>query len=308
MRYFSITIAVLLLYGCDKNETYIPPPPSYFLLLPQSKSTWSDHIEKGFLAGCEQLQMECKAQRYGKNDAESISQAVLDMGDPKDAPVCIAFDEQDAIKKTMDLLSLKGRTAITVGVDDSNAFRAGHVGADVKKLATQIANRSQALSPEANRILFTFGSSPIDQKMLEASVFRESDRWQKYRPRNKSLADVTAEDYTWCDLVVPVGEDALKKAVESSASRIIPTDPTDGALALLKSGRSPIVVANNYFDIGVRASRIAREHFVYGRISKAILPIPPKEIDVSSLPNYLENRFKPPALTPSVKPKKSAPK
>jgi hypothetical protein len=243
--------------------------------------------------------MECSIKRFGDLTAPQLAEKTLEMGDPLKAAICIAFESPELIKETLDLLSLENRVVITVGTDDSSAYRVGHVGADAKKLAAQVAIRSQALDPPAKRILYLLGNSPIDREMLEASAFRESDQWQKYRPRTKAVGDVTDEDFDWCDLVVAVGEDALDKAIASSVERIIPTDPAQKALDLLKPGRAPTVITNNYFDIGLRASRIARERFIVGSIQTPILSIPPKEVDSQSMQYYLDTRFRVPEIRPS---------
>jgi hypothetical protein len=282
--------------GCGNNRTYIPPPPRYVFALPAKQSVWLDHVQRGFIAGCEQLQMECISVKYANGNADAIVKAVLDQGDAKGAPATIVFEDAALIKPVTDALSLKSKQAILVGLDDSAAHRLGHVGPDAKRLAALVAIRSQVLEPRATRILYVLGDTPTDPKMLEASAFRESDGWRKYRPRVKSSADVTDADFAWCDLVVPLGEDAQAKAIASSARRIIPTEPTEASLSLLKSGRAKYVIAQNYFDIGLRASRIAREQAVYKSIGNPILPISPKEVDASSVELYLETRFKVPAI------------
>lgn len=292
----AVPLFLFALCGCANETTHIPPPPVYVLALPEKQATWVEHLEKGFLAGCEQLQMDCKAVRYKGGGAEPIAAAVLDQGDTKGAPPSIAFESPELIKQVTDSLSLKGAQAILVGADDSSAYRLGHVGPDAKRLATLVARRSQTLDPPARRILYVLGSGPVDLNMLEASVFRESDQWRKYRPRLKPLTEVTDADFQWCDLVVPIGEDAQSKAIASSVTRIFPTEPNDSSLELLKSGRAAFVIANNYFDIGLRASRIAREQAVYGRIARPILPIAPKEIDSTSLQLYMETRFRVPEI------------
>ena len=302
MRFGLAALALATAFGCAQNDTYIPPPAAYFLLMPESKSVWAKHIEQGFLAGCDQLEMECKVSRYASAEPKSIVKAALDMGDTKGGPICIVFEKPDPIMQTLDLLSVENRSVITVGADDSNAYRMGHVGPDAKMLASRVAARAQRLNPPARKILYLFSSSPVDLKMLEAGAFRESNKWENYRLRTKTLEEVTAADYAWCDLVVPVGEEALARAIASPAKRIVPTDPTDEALALLKTDRCNIVITNNYFDVGLRASRIAREQFVYGRIEKPILPIAPKEVDVESVKWYMDTRFSVPKVVPSEAP------
>jgi hypothetical protein len=296
----------LIVLGCDKNETYIPPPPTYFLLIPESHAIWAKHIEKGFLAGCEQLQMECKVSHYKMTTPAALARAAVDLGDPKDAPICIVFQKPSDVSDTCDLLSLEDRQAITIGADDSNAFRLGHVGVDAKKLAAQVAARAAGMKPKATRLLYLFGDALIDFKAAEAAAFRESAEWSRYRLRTKLLSEVTEEDFQWADLVIAFGEDALSKAAKSASERIVPVDPSDAALDRLNSGRAPIIIGANYFDIGFRASRIAREQFLNGRIARPILPIAPKEVDKESLDWYLEKRFEIPAIKPSPPAKKKS--
>jgi hypothetical protein len=293
---WALPLIALGLLGCNDSTTPIPPTPQYLFFLPESDATWVKHAEQGFMAGCEQARMECRAVRYGKVDGAALAEAIVNEGDTKGAPVSIAFTEPKEIRAVTDALSLENRIAITVGADDSEAYRVGHVGPDAKRLAALVAIRSQALESPARRILYVVGSSPVDMKMLDAAAFRESNHWQKYRPRVKGLSDVTDEDFDWCDLVVPIGEDAQAKAVASDVSRIFPTEPNDQSMELLRSGRAPHVIANNYFDIGLRASRIARERAVYKTIADPVLLIHPKEVDKQSLPVYLETRFNVPPL------------
>ncbi|MEO7454169.1 MAG: hypothetical protein ABIV13_05335 [Fimbriimonadales bacterium] len=301
MRWLLL-IGIVTFFGCAKEKTYIPPAPTYFLVLPDKPTIWVEHVEKGFLAGCEQLQMECAVKKYGDLAPPALAEFVVAMGDPRKAAITIAFESPEKIKETLDLLSLKDRSAITIGTDDSTAYRLGHVGADAKKLASLLAIRSQSMDPPAKRILLLFGSAPINREMLEASVFRESNKWETFRPRSKTVTEVTEEDFSWCDLVVPIGEDALDKAIASKGTRIIPTDPSQKTLDLLDAERVPTVITNNYFDIGLRASRIAREKFVYGQIQTPILAIQPKEVDRESMQYYLDTRFRVPAITPSKPP------
>ena len=295
MRWLLL-IGIVAAVGCGKQGTYIPPPPRYVIVLPDKQSVWIEHAEHGFMAGCEQLQMECVAAKYSAGTTEAIVQAVLDLGDTKGAPATIAFEDPKLIKPVTDALSLKSRQVILVGHDDSGAHRRGYVGPDAKRLAALVAIRSQTLEPPATRILYILGSAPLDPNMLEASAFRESAAWRKYRPRVKKLADVTDADFAWCDLVVPIGEDAQARATASSVKRIIPTEPTEASISLLKSGKAQYVIANNYFDIGLRASRLAREQAVYKSIADPILPIAPKEVDSQSVKLYLETRFKVPPI------------
>jgi hypothetical protein len=303
MKRLLIAPLALLVLGCDKNETYIPPPPTYFLLLPESRAIWASHIEQGFLAGCEQLQMECRVSHYSDATPKALADLAIGLGDPKDAPLCIVFQKPDGVAETLDLLSLEQRKAITVGVDVATAFRLGHVGVDAKKLAALVAARAAGLEPRATKLLYLFGGAPIDFKAVEAAAFRESDNWSRYRLRTKLLSEVTDEDFAWADVVIPFGEDALARA-EKSSVRIIPVDPSDKAIELLKSGRAPIIIGVNYFDIGFRASRIAREQFLNGRIARPILPIAPKEVDTESLSWYLDKRFEIPPIKASPPAKK----
>ncbi|MDQ2985331.1 MAG: hypothetical protein M3R13_01255 [Armatimonadota bacterium] len=306
MRFICL-LPVLLLLACAKDDTYIPPPPTYFLVIPDSKTIWAEHIEKGFTAGCKQMDMAFEVVKYTDADPQKLTKLITEMGDSKGAPACIVFNQTDGISKTLDALSLKEIKAITIGRDDSNAFRLGHVGANVKKLASLVATRSKQITPPARKLLYLFGGAPVDRQALEAAAFRESDNWNHYRLRTKSLSEITPQDFEWCDVVIPVGEDALAKAIQSPARHIIPTDPTDEAFALLKDGRAPIVIGSNYFDIGFRASRIAREQFVYKAIASPILPITPKEVDKESLAGYMKSRFNIPPIQRSKPAKKSKP-
>jgi hypothetical protein len=224
----------------------------------------------------------------------------MSIADSKGAPVCIVFDDSEIISRTLDLMSVENRMAITVGIDDSVSYRAGHVGMDAKKMARLIATRAKTLQPSARRILYLFGDALVDFKGLEAAAFRESNDWEAYRLRTKLMSEVTDADFEWCDLVVPFGEDALKRAIASSATRIFPTDPVDASIELLKSGRAPFMISENYFDIGFRTSRIAREQFVYKGITNPILPISPREVDKGSIDWYLKKRFDIPALNPGA--------
>ncbi len=300
MRISLLFSLFVILTGCSGRKPDVPPPANYILVIPKTDAVWAEHIRRGFEAGCEQLNMNCTVGVYDSDDPTAISKYAMGVEDSKGAPVCIVFSNKEIISRTLDLMSVENRMAITVGRDDSVSYRAGHVGMDTKKMANLIAARAKSLQPPARRILYLFGDALVDFQGLEAAAFRESGDWQAYRLRTKLMSEVTDADFEWCDLVVPFGEDALKRATASSAERIFPTDPVDASIELVKSGRAPFMVAMNYFDVGFRASRIAREQFVYKAITDPIIPISPREVDKTSIDWYLKKRFDIPALNPAA--------
>lgn len=297
---FILLFLLFVCIACNDRKPDVPPPATYILVVPKTDAVWAKHIQQGFDAGCKQLNMDCKFGVYEGEDPTAISKYAMGVADSKGAPVSIVFNNKEIISRTLDLMSVENRKGITIGRDDSVSFRAGHVGMDAKKMAGIIATRAKTLEPAAKRILYLIGDALIDRQALEASAFRESNNWQAYKLRTKLMSEITDADFAWCDLVVPFGEDALAKAVTSSATRIFPTDPVDQSIELIKSGRAPFMIAENYFDVGFRASRIAREQFVYKAITDPILPIAPREVDKESIDWYLKKRFDIPALNPGA--------
>lgn len=300
MRRLPFALLLVVGVGCAKHKVDIPPPANYILALPKTDAVWAEQIKSGFEAGCKQLSMNCKFGVYDSDDPTSIAKSVMAISDSAGAPICIVFENEKVIRETLDQLSLASREAITLGRDDSVGFRIGYVGMDAKVIAKNVATRAKNLRSPARRILYLFGDALVDFKALEAAAFRESDDWNAYQLRTKLMSEVTDEDLGWCDLVVPFGEDALKRATDSGAKMIFPTDPTDASLELVKSGRAPFMVADDYFGIGFRASRIARERFVYGGITNPIVLISPREVDKGSVNWYLDKRFDIPDINPAV--------
>jgi len=294
-----LLLLLILAAGCSNQKIDVPPPANYILVIPKTNSVWAEHIRRGFEAGCKQLNMNCTFGAYEGDDPVVIAKTAMGLADSEGAPISMVFSKQELIAPTLDKMSVENRMAIAVGMDNSVAFRAGYVGMDAKKMANLIASRAKGLNPPAKRILYLMGDGLIDFQALQAAAFRESNDWAAYRLRTKHMSEVSDEDFEWSDLVVPFGEDALAKSIASSTRRIFPTDPVDASIELIKSGRAPFMIAENYFDVGFRASRIAREQFVYKAITDPIILVSPREVDKDSIDWYLKQRFVIPAVNPS---------
>ncbi|MBA3727066.1 MAG: hypothetical protein H0W86_11630 [Armatimonadetes bacterium] len=82
---------------------------------------------------------------------------------------------------------------------------------------------------------------------------------------------------------------------------MMPVDGSEAALDLVRSDTVPMAFIPNYYQMGLRAARIAREDFVYGAIPNAIISMKYKEVVKETVKWHLEDRYR---SAPSVAKKK----
>jgi hypothetical protein len=293
-------IAFLCVAGCRHSAT-IPQTPTYNLLIPQGREQWKHEIRSGFLACAAQFNMTASITECDGSDALAISSATAKITDSKGAPVCVVFTQDQAVVPVVERLRTKRMLSITIGEDDANSMREGHCGDAPSTMAYLWSVRFAQMNPRPKRVLLLIGDVPLNKAGITSALYKRSANWTVFALRTKNLGEASAEDYEWADLVTPVGEDAVAAALTNTRDKaIFPVDSSQVTLSAVQSGRITNAFAPNYFQMGYRAARIARERFIQGDIVNNSIAIPYREIDKSLLPGYMRSRYDVPAAVSRV--------
>ena len=295
----ALFCALIVLGGCNAGMK-VPDPPVCEMIIPKSDLQWQREMRNGFIAGAEEFGLEVIIKEYVESSAEAILRVSEEMPDSKDTPICIVFKSPEPIAKVIDALLDKGIYTLTVGEDDSAAPRVGHSGNSTRRLAYLWKIRAYQFDPKPKRVLLLVGDVPVKRDRLTGLIYERSDDWKAFKLRERSVYEVVAEDFEWADLVTPVGEDAARLCVENGVERMLPLDGSDFTLSLIQEGRVPIAIAPNYFQLGFRAARLAREWHIKGGLSRPIVLMRCVEVDADTIEDFKKKRYKLPPVARKV--------
>ncbi|HWP31415.1 MAG TPA: hypothetical protein VNK96_06815 [Fimbriimonadales bacterium] len=285
-----------LLIGCGR-EIGPKQPPIYGLVIPAGNEQWKKEIKDGFQFAAREFHVNYIIREYEETNPSSIISAALSIPKTERTPICIVFLRREPIASVASALSKNNRVMITVGVDDASAERVGHIGMSPERLAYLWKIRATQLFPRFRNVLFVFGREPIKTDRIEGAVFQRSRNWREFKTRFRESEELSKEDVAWADVVVCIGLDALNKARLFEAKAIFPVDSDDNTLQLIESEELPFALAPKYFEIGVRALRLAREHHIRNFIAQPLSLLDYAEIDQPSLKLFRARRYK---VTPGI--------
>ncbi|MGI8923774.1 MAG: hypothetical protein ACR2HJ_06995 [Fimbriimonadales bacterium] len=283
-------ISFVAFAGCG-SKSIVPDEPTYGLVIPKANSEWRREIIAGFQDAADQVGMKISISEYSDNSPKEILAAASNLPPSEGAPICIVFTRKESIKDVAFKLARKGVDVITIGEDDPDTPRIGHCGEASQDLAYLWDIRVRQLRPRPRNALMIFGDVPVNQRRISGSLYEKSRGWRRYRLRMRSVADASQDDIKWADLVTPVGEDALA-FMAGTSKPMIPVDGSAAAIDLVRGDRVPMVFIPNYYQMGLRAARIAREDFVYGTIPNAIISMKYKEVVKETVKWHLEDRYR----------------
>ena len=276
-----LLVFCLLLIGCSRR---LPEQPTYVLLLPATNLQWKKEIAEGFSSGAEQFNMKIELADY-QNDSP---QAVKTLPGSKGAPICTVFISKQTAKEAAAQFAEQNKPLIAIGVDDPNANRLAHVGDEPDNIAYKWNIRAQQSMMPPKKVLLVIGTVPLSKDRIVASFFARSDNWTRFELRTRALHQLSPADKHWAESTVAIGEDAV--AACSDVVRLVPVDGSEITLTLLRSRRVAYALVPNYFQIGYRAARIAREQFLQGTIANRAVEIPYKEVVPETVDWYLRRR------------------
>lgn len=294
-RYLLLSLIPLLI-GCSK-EIGPKQPPIYGLVVPAGNEQWKKEIKDGFQFAAREFHVNYVIREYEQTNPNSAITAALSIPETERTPICIVFLRREPIAKAAKALMKNNRVMITVGVDDASAERVGHIGMSPERLVYLWKIRATQLFPRFRNALFVFGKEPIKTDRIEGAVFQRSRNWQEFKTRFREGEELSKEDVAWADIVVCIGLDAVNKARLFEAKAIFPVDSSDNTLQLIESEELPFALAPKYFEIGVRALRLAREHHIRNFIAQPISLLDYAEIDKPSLKLFRARRYK---VTPGI--------
>ncbi len=266
----------------------MPEQPIYFFLTPATNLQWKQEINQGFMAGAEQFNMKVMLADYQGDSPDAIRDAVKNLPDAKKAPLCITFMSKQTAKVVSTDFASQHKQLIAVGIDDPNASRLAHSGDDPANLAYKWNIRAKQSMIPPKRVLLVIGSVPLSKDRIIAAFFARSANWTTFELRARELPQLTLEDKHWADSTIAIGEDAVSACRD--VARLVPVDGSETTLNLLRSRRVAYALVPNYFQIGYRACRLAREQFLQGTIANRAVEMPFKEVVPETVDWYVQRR------------------
>lgn len=300
MRFFALA-AVALVCACgERITTIVPPPPTYSLLLPKSASYWREELQKGFEDGAKQFQLDYVIRDFTEPTANSLLEAAETLPKTNGAPVCIAFPTSEPIRTVVRTLRDDSSRVVSIGEGDALSGRVGHVTEHSDQLAYLVAIRARAIRPAPRRWLLLIGDALVQKTAVKGAFFARSDNWKKYELRVRGVSDApTNETLEWADLIIAIGSDAVQ-ATSKAKAPVFAVDGSEETLQGVREGKYQFAFVPDYFQMGFRAVRIAREFFVQGSIRTPTLYIPYKEVDKDTLDWFLKRRYDLPPIVRRV--------
>lgn len=286
-----VLAAAVLLAGCG-NPSPEGGRPLFGLVLPKGTEDWKREVVAGFRAMAERWQYDIVVKDYSHETPDAILAAVAAVPQLEGIPVCIVFTMRNHVKPVLDKLSEQHRLVITVGEDDAMATRDGHVGMSAERLAYLWKIRMSQLTPKRGRALFVFGSEPLKVERIRGAVYSRSNGEKDFRMRFKALGTVKDEDFSWADIVTPIGADAVSYCRSRAVGKLLPVSSSSETLDMVNSGDASMAITPEYFQMGFRALQLARDIYIMGTTGKPIVSVHYGEADRDSMRIYLDKRYK----------------
>lgn len=289
--------------GCGNQPSVIPEEKAiFFLVMPKGDSQWQKEVITGFQAASEQFRFESKVIMYEDNRQIDMRIATIPYSDS--VPICLIAPSDKIAGEVCRVQKAQGRKIITILCDDGAQPRTAHVGMSPEGLLNLWSIRSSQISQKISKPLFLFGSEPIQLQRLTALIFRASNDWKKFKPTIRKVEEVTQEEANASDFVTAFGRDAVEKAKELRCKVILPVSLDDETLAELKLRQYNYALGADYFQIGIRGFRIARDAYLQGIPKQPITQLQYKEADSESVDFYKQRRYRVPPVSVFSRPEK----
>lgn len=271
--------------------------PILGLVFPQGEEQWKKELIQGFTSSAKEFNIETQIEKYDPGDINSIIQSAKKIPASKDAPICIVFLRREHVTLAFEELKKLENPILNIGADSANVNRCASVTVSWENIAYQWKIRFDQLNGKPKNVLFVYGKVPIRVERFEAAMFSRSNKHKAFTPKYRELENITEEDVMNADLVCPIGYDAFEKIKSLGAEHVIPLDGADEILNLLSDEKIERAFAPPYFELGMRALRLAREYHIRGFVPNPFLTLNASEIDKESIKMYLSRRYK---LPPTV--------
>lgn len=296
-----VSIAIWLV-GCGSRSDIIPDvKPVFYLVVPKTNSQWQREIISGFRAAAEQFRFDSKIVTY--ENSENLSLTLATIPYIEKVPICVVCQTDKLAGDLCKEQGKLGRRIVTLICDDPSLPRTAHVGMSPERFYSLWSTRSAQISQRIRNPLFLFGNEPIKSERITALIFKASDDWKKFRPTFRNLDSVTQEEAESADMVTAFGRDAVEKAKLLNGKVIFPVSLDDKTLEELKRGDYQFAIGPDYFQVGVRGFRVARDAYLQGIPSQPIIQLQYKEADKESVEFYKDRRYKVPPITIHALPK-----
>ncbi|GEM_PF-6417813 len=286
MRVWFFACVLAIAAGCNRgapNRNIVPMRTQVYMVVPSGGAEWVRAVCDGFESEAKKQNADAKIGTFDKEDAKSIVGAVEALNPGSTMTVCVLFSERDAIAETAQTLVSKDIRLITVGSDDSTAARVGHVGSlpsDAAKRWDEI--RRQAF-PNAKSVLVVFSSPTFKRARLQGAIFgstlkvnsqqiRESTNPIRYR--FVDFDKVTAKDVSQVDVVIAIGDDALRTCIKLDAKALTAVDGSKYALDWARGGKGRFLIGINYREIGRKAFQLAYQKITMQTVEHSFLELP----------------------------------
>lgn len=280
---------LLLLVGCS-NVTETAGRPVYVMLVPEGESEWRTEIGEGFRAGAEQFGEKAVVIPYQTSELRAAKESLADVPSLDHLAVSVVASGGEAAAELAEALTESGRPVVTVGVDAAASGRVATVTFDCDAIADLWNIRREQTVPNARNVLFVFSDDPVPRKILESEVFRRSSGWKEFRPKFLSIDEVDEKSIEWADAVTPVGESAYRALKGRVEKPLLPISSCESVLKDTEGGTIAHAITPNYFDLGLRAFRLAREHYVTAGLGTVTLALRPNEVDRESVQIFRDRR------------------
>ena len=240
--------------------------------------------------------MKFAISEYENESAEGVVSAVAELPGNRSAPVAIVFRDQRIISDTVNKLLDKQVLVVTIGEDDVNSGRIAHSGENSENFGYIWGIRAMQLEPQPRNVLLLIGDAPAHIERLKGALFARSESWARYKLRTRRTAEASDDDFAWADLVAAFGEDAARVAA-TKGKRLFVADSSEFSLSLLDNGTALHAIVPDYFQLGYRSFRLAREYFIQGTLANAVVSMPYKEVEKATIGWYKEKRYSIPPVS-----------
>lgn len=291
-----LLLLVIFLGACAQKRPTAPPEPLYLFFVPQTTAQWRKEMQKGFESAAKQFNLRWQVIEYSSE--ANLYSAVAERPAVHEAPITIVFTSKQPIRKVALQLKSSKDTLMTLGADDAEAGRIAHSGEDSNNLTSTLSIRIKQMPKLPKNVLMIMGDVPVKKQIIAAELFSISEKWKRFKSKTVDLREVNPEDLKAADLVIPFGEDAVRYCVSRNVPAMLPVDGSEFTLFLLKNKTVQEVIAPDYFQVGYRAGRLAREYYIQRVLANPIVLMPYKEIVNETVDWYVKKRYDlPPAIT-----------
>jgi hypothetical protein len=296
---FAILVGALVCGCAPQVPADVPKQePVFGLAVPAAQTEWKKELVRGFAAGANQFHLTFKVVEYAAETEDGIVGAISKIPKGFRTPMCVVFTNADIVMGVVHRARDDDREVITLGEDNAISGRIGHVGESSDSLAYLWSVRAFQRSPVPRHMLVIVGNVPVHRDRIKGALFARSDGWSKFELRMRSVEErPTAETIAWADVVTGIGEDAAAMA-RTLGKPFFSVDGSPTAIEAVRSSKEKMVLVPDFYQIGYRAARIAREYHITGSLSTSSVSMPYRQVDKGSLEWFERTRYDLPPAVP----------